>query len=176
MISEKMQEALNGQINWEMFSGYLYLSMSAYFDDLGLPGMAAWMKNQSGEEMFHAMKMYDYLCERGGRVELRAIDAPRGEWGSPLEAFEEALEHEQGVTARINAMMNLAVEEKDHAAGAFLQWFIEEQVEEEASVGDAVSKLKLVGDGGGLYMLDRELGKRVFTWPGTVPDPALAAK
>lgn len=165
MLSQKMQDALNGQINWELYSGYLYLSMSAYFQNLGLPGYASWMKSQSGEELFHAMKMFDYVSERGGHPKLAAVQAPRTEWASPLEAFQEALSHEEGVTARINGLLNLAVEEKDHAAITFLQWFINEQVEEEASVNDVVSKLKLVGDGGGIYMLDRELAQRTFSWP-----------
>ena len=165
MISQKMQDAINDQITWEFYSGYIYLSMSAWFDSQGLPGFAKWMMAQYKEEIFHGMKMLDYVGEAGGTVELGAIDKPRKEWSSPLEAFEEALEHERGVTARINNLANIAMDERDHATGIFLQWFISEQVEEEASVGEIVDKLKLVGDGGALFMLDRDMAARVFTEP-----------
>ena len=165
MMKEKIEKAFNDQINWEMYSGYIYLAMAAYFADKGLSGFAQWMKNQSGEELFHAMKMYDYVFERGGRVILKQIGAPEKEWDSPLEAFEEALEHERGVTERIDKMMDLAIKERDHASASFLQWFVDEQVEEEDSVGDVVDKLKLIGDGSALYHLDKELGARVFSWP-----------
>jgi ferritin len=165
MMKESIEKAFNDQINWELYSGYIYLAMAAYFADKGLSGFAQWMKNQSAEELFHAMKMYDYVNERGGRVVLGAVEAPQGEWDSPLAAFEEALAHEQGVTDRINKMMDLAMEERDHATISFLQWFVDEQVEEEDSVGEVVDKLKLIGDGAALYHLDKELGARVFTWP-----------
>jgi ferritin len=165
MMKDKIEAAFNDQINWEMYSGYIYLAMSAYFADKGLSGFARWMKNQAAEELFHAMKMYDYVNERGGRVVLKEIGAPQNEWDSPLAAFENALEHEQGVTERINSMMDLAINERDHASVSFLQWFVDEQVEEEDSVGDVVDKLKLAGDGAALYHLDKELGARVFTWP-----------
>lgn len=165
MMKPKIEKAFNDQINWEMYSGYIYLAMASYFSDKGLSGFARWMKNQAGEELFHAMKMYDYVNERGGRAVLKEIGAPPKEWKSSLDAFETALEHEQGVTERINKMMDLAIKEKDHASASFLQWYVDEQVEEEDSVGEIVAKLKLIGDGGAAYMLDKELGARVFTWP-----------
>ncbi|MEF2146028.1 MAG: ferritin [Desulfovibrionaceae bacterium] len=167
MLSPKMEAAINEQIKWEFFSGYLYLSMSAYFADLGLPGIAKWMEAQYQEEVFHAMKMFRYVNESGGRVTLQSIDQPQHEWKSPLDCFEFSLNHERLVTRRINDLATLAQEEKDHATFIFLQWFISEQVEEEDTFGDVVSKLKLVGDGGGLFMLDRDLGLRVFTPPTT---------
>jgi ferritin len=161
-----MEQALNDQINAEMYSSYLYLSMSAYFDSVSLSGMAHWMNQQAQEEMFHAMKMYHYVNERGGRVLLKTIDQPPHEWDSTLAVFEHILEHEQMVTGLINDLTNLALDLRDHATNIFLQWFISEQVEEEASAGEIVDKLKLInGDANGLFMLDSELGKRVFTLP-----------
>jgi len=161
MLSQKMQDALNEQINAEMYSSYLYLSMSAYFDSQNLKGCAQWMLVQSQEETVHAMKLFNYVQERGGRVTLKAIDAPATEWDSVLAAFEGAYAHEQKVTALINDLVTLAQAEKDYAANAMLQWFVEEQVEEEASVDEVVQKLKLVADApGGLFMIDRELGAR----------------
>ncbi|XPV77366.1 MAG: ferritin [Desulfovibrio sp.] len=165
MLSQKMQDAINDQITWEFYSGYIYMSMSAWFDSKGLPGFGKWMMAQYQEEISHGMKMFHYVGEAGGTVDLGAIEKPRKEWDSPLDAFEEALEHERGVTARINKLVNMAIEEKDHATNIFLQWFISEQVEEEATVGEIVDKLKLVGDGGALFMLDRDLASRVFTPP-----------
>lgn len=165
MLSEKLEAALNDQMNWEIYSAHIYLSMSAHFAQEGLGGISKWMYAQYQEEMFHAMKFFDYINEAGGHAKLGTIDAPPVSWESPLAAFENALEHEQGVTARINDIANLAMDERNHAVGIFLQWFIAEQVEEEDSVGDIVGKLKLVGDGGGLFMLDRDLGVRVFTAP-----------
>lgn len=165
MLSEKMQDALNAQMNWEIYSAHIYLSMSSHFEQVGLPGIAKWMDSQYQEEMFHAMQFFKYINEAGGHAKLGVIDAPPYEWASPLEAFEVALEHEQGVTARINALADLAIDERNHAVGIFLQWFISEQVEEEDTVSGIVGKLKLVGDGGGLFMLDNELGTRVFTPP-----------
>jgi ferritin len=165
MLSEKMQDALNDQMNWEIYSAHIYLSMSSHFAGAGLAGVSAWMYAQYQEEMFHAMRFFNYINEAGGHAKLGTIEAPPYEWESPLAAFEQALEHEQGVTARINALADLAMEERNHAVGIFLQWFISEQVEEEDSVGDIVGKLKMVGDGGGLFMLDRDLGTRVFTPP-----------
>jgi len=165
MLSEKMQDALNAQMNWEIYSAHIYLSMSSHFEQVGLAGVASWMNAQYQEEMFHAMKFFDYINEAGGHAKLSTIDAPPYEWESPLAAFEHALEHEQGVTSRINDLADLAVDERNHAVGIFLQWFIAEQVEEEDTVGGIVGKLKLVGDGGGLFMLDNELGSRVFTPP-----------
>lgn len=165
MLSEKLEAALNEQMNWEIYSAHIYLSMSSHFAQEGLGGFASWMTAQYQEEMFHAMKFFNYINEAGGHAKLGTIDAPQLSWETALSAFEEALEHEKGVTARINTIADLAVEEKNHAVGIFLQWFIAEQVEEEDSVGDIVGKLKLVGDGGGLFMLDRDLGVRVFTPP-----------
>jgi len=165
MLSKKMEKAINDQIKWEYFSAYLYLSLSAYFQNLGLPGFANWMDVQFQEEQAHARRMFDYVGEKGGRVTLQAIEAPQSVWKSPLDAFQYALNHEYAVTKRINDLMTLAQKENDHASAIFLQWYVSEQVEEEANFGDTVNKLKLVGDGGGLFMLDRELAARVFTAP-----------
>jgi len=168
MIDKKMQNAFNEQINAELYSAYLYLSMVAYFESINLPGFANWMRAQTQEELMHAMKIYDYVNERGGRVILKSIGEPQTEWESPLDAFEAAYEHEQKVTGLINGLVNLAIEEKDHAANMFLQWFINEQVEEESSADAIVQKLKLMADApGGMYMLDNEMGQRVFTPPVT---------
>ena len=168
MIDKKMQDALNEQINAELYSAYLYLSMVAYFESINLPGFATWMRAQTQEEVMHAMKIYDYVNERGGRVILKSIGEPQSEWESPLAAFEAAYGHEQKVTGLINGLVNLAIEEKDHAANMFLQWFINEQVEEESNADAIVQKLKLMADApGGMYMLDNEMGQRVFTPPVT---------
>jgi ferritin len=164
MLGEKTQKALNGQINAELYSSYLYLAMSAYFESVGLGGFSKWMQAQAQEELSHAMKFYHYVNERGGRVVLEAVEAPPSEWESPLAVFEATFRHEQKVTGLINDLVNLAMEEKDHATNSFLQWFVTEQVEEEATASEVVNKLKLMGDApGGLFMLDRELGTRVFT-------------
>lgn len=168
MLPEKMEKALNEQINAEMYSSYLYLSMESYFQSIGLAGFASWMRMQAQEEMFHAMKIYDFVYERGGRVILAAIDQPPAEWKSVLDVFENVLSHEQKVTGLINDLVNLALDERDHATNIFLQWFVTEQVEEEAGVGSVLDKLKLVGDDtSGLFVLEQELGKRVFTPPAT---------
>lgn len=175
MINEKIQEAFNRQINAEIYSSYLYLSMAAYFDSISLPGFANWMRCQSQEELLHAMKFFGFVNERGGRVNLSAIEGPPTEWSSPLKAFEDAYKHEQKVTGMVNSLVNLAIETKDHASNNFLQWFVKEQVEEEASADAVVKKLKLVGDkGNGLFMIDRELGARSFTYPaaGVSEEPA----
>ena len=159
MLSEKIQTALNDQINMELGAYYTYLSMSAYFESLGLRGFSSWMFTHSQEEMTHAMKIYDYIHSRLGRVSLKAVAAPRAEWNSALEAFEDAMHHEQAVTASIGRLVTLARVENDHATDSFLKWFVDEQVEEEELVDDAIRKLKLVGNNGpGLYMLDQELG------------------
>jgi len=166
MLSPKMEKALNGQINAEFFSSYLYLSMNAHFAATGLPGCARWMEAQAQEEWFHGMKIYNYLLERGGKVKLEAIPKPKGSWASPLAVFKDVLAHEQKVTGLINDLMDLAVAEKDHATSIFLSWFVSEQVEEEATASGIVDKLKLIGkDAGGLFALDSELGQRVFTPP-----------
>jgi ferritin len=164
MFSEHMERALNEQINAELFSSYLYLSMAAYFESLNLEGFASWMKMQSDEETMHAMKFYDYIHSRGGRVVLTAIGEPQKDWDSPKDAFEAALEHERMITGRINDLVAIADSEKDNASHHFLMWFVTEQVEEEESVGNVVSKLELVADHpGGLFMMDRELAKRSVT-------------
>ncbi|MBN2232379.1 MAG: ferritin [Deltaproteobacteria bacterium] len=161
MLSKKMEKAFNDQINAELYSSYLYLSMSACFSAMNFEGFAQWMKSQALEESVHAMKIYHYVIERGGDVTLQPIDGPDTKWDTPLAAFEAAYAHEQYVTGRINDLMNLAIKEKDHAATIFLQWFVSEQVEEEATADGIVKKLKLVGDkGNGLFMIDRELGAR----------------
>ena len=165
-MKKKMLKALNEQINAEMFSSYLYLSMESYFQSISLTGFAAWMRAQVQEEMMHAMKFYDFVNERGGKVTLEAIAKPESLWDSPLAAFEAIQKHEEHVTSLINDLVDLAISEKDHATNNFLQWFVSEQVEEEASVGEVVEKLKLIKDNpSGLFMMDAELGKRVFTMP-----------
>ena len=159
----KMIDAFNEQIKNEFYSAYMYLSMSAYFADLGLPGFAAWMRVQAQEEVTHATKMYDYVLTRGEKVVLKAIDAPPATWKSPLEVMQAGLEHEKFVTKCLNELTDLAVKEKDHASQIFLAWYITEQVEEEQSFGDIVNALKLIkGEGQGLLMMDRELGARTF--------------
>ena len=166
MLSKKIEEALNDQFNFEMFSANIYLSMASYFDSTNLTGLANWMKIQYQEEMAHTMKFYDFINDRGGRVLMKALDAPPTMWATPLAAFENALAHEQLVTGRINNMVTLAMEEKDHATVNFLQWFVAEQVEEESSVEAVIQKLKLMADApGGLFLLDSELSQRVFTPP-----------
>lgn len=166
MLGQKMQDALNEQINAELFSAYLYYAMQAYFESLSLKGCAHWMQLQTLEEMSHANKMADYINERGGRVELKPIEGPQREWSSPLAVFEATYEHETKVTGLINKLVDLAVSESDHATNNFLQWFVAEQVEEEASADEIVQKMKLAGSSeGGLFLLDQELAKRPFTLP-----------
>jgi ferritin len=161
MLSSKVEKALNSQVNAEMYSAYLYLSMNAFFRSINLDGFANWMYNQAQEEMMHAMKFYDFICQRGGRVHLDAVAAPPKSWGSPLEVFEETLRHEQKVTGLINDLVEVALGERDHASHIFLQWFVTEQVEEEESAETIVNQLKMIGDAkSGLYMIDKELGKR----------------
>jgi ferritin len=161
MLSDKMQTALNGQMNAELYSSYLYLSMNAYFKSVNLDGFATWMYYQAQEELEHALKFYDFICQRGGRVQLAQIEAPPSEWNSPLAVFEDTLAHEQKVTGLINDLVEVANEERDHASQIFLQWFVSEQVEEEDSVGGVLEQLKLMGEAkGGLFMMDREMAKR----------------
>jgi len=163
MLSDEMIEALNKQINEEFYSAYLYLSMSAYFDSIGLKGFANWMMVQHKEEMDHGMKIYRYLFSQGARVKLLPIKEPPQSWDSPLHAFEETLKHEQHITKCINDLVDLAEELKDRATYNFLQWYIDEQVEEEENDREIIDKLKLVGDGrAGLFMLDRELSQRKY--------------
>jgi ferritin len=166
MLSETINKALNDQINAELYSSYLYYAMAAYFDDIGLPGASHWMKNQAVEEMLHAHKFFTYIADRGGRVALDAIDKPQAEWPSPLAAFEDAYKHEVKVTGLINGLVKLAREESDFNTDNFLQYFVAEQVEEEASADEIVQKFKLVDESkGGLFMIDRELATRVITLP-----------
>ncbi len=166
MLSEKMAQALNKQLNAELYSAYLYLSMAAYHYSINLNGFANWMTVQNQEETMHAMKFYHFINERGGRIRLDTIDKPATTWSSPLEVFEETLKHEEKVTGLINNLVDLAIAERDHASNAFLQWFITEQVEEEASANEIIQNLKLAGnDPHALFMLDRELATRVFTPP-----------
>jgi ferritin len=161
-----MEEALNGQINAELYSAYLYLSMESYFRSLNLSGFANWMRVQVQEELMHAIKIYDFVNECGGRVTLKAIEGPPTKWESPLAVFEAVYAHEQKVTGLINELVDLAIKEKDHATNTFLQWFVNEQVEEEDSADQVVQKLKMIkNDPGGLFLVDRELGQRVFTPP-----------
>jgi ferritin len=171
MLNNDMEKALNAQVNAEMYSAYLYLSMSAFFQSKSLSGFAGWMRVQAQEEMVHAMKFYDFINERGGRVILEPIEAPPTDWDSPLATFEAVYAHEQKVTGLINELVELALEKHDHATNIFLQWFVSEQVEEEDSANEVVEKIKLVGDAkGGLFMLDRELGQRVFTPPAATSE------
>ena len=166
MISEKMEKAFNDQINAELYSEYLYLSMRAYFETLNLKGFVNWMNIQVQEEHAHAMGMFDYVHARGGRVILKAIDAPETDWASPLSVFEHILKHEEHVTSLINGLADVADEVKDRAALGFLNWYIKEQVEEEESVGSVLATLKLIGnDSQGLLALDKELAARVFNPP-----------
>jgi ferritin len=156
-----MQDAINDQINKELYSAYLYLSMAAYFEDNNLPGFAHWMRVQEAEEREHAMKFYDFLLERGGRVLLKAIDAPKTEWKSTLEVAEEVAAHEAKVTASIYALYETALKEKDYPAQVMLQWFITEQAEEEKNAAEIVANLKLIEKGGtAVFVLDHQLGKR----------------
>ncbi|MDD4309132.1 MAG: ferritin [Candidatus Cloacimonetes bacterium] len=166
MISKKLQDAINAQINRELFSEYLYISMQAWFANQNLDGCANWMDAQGKEERFHAMKFFNYVIERGGKVELKAIEQPTIDFETPLKAFMAALNHEQFITKSINDLMDLAIKEKDHASRGLLQWYVDEQVEEESAADKIVSRLKMIGsDIHALFMLDSELGQRVFTPP-----------
>ncbi|NLL37257.1 MAG: ferritin [Fretibacterium sp.] len=160
MISKKMVAAINDQIKAEFDSAFIYLGMSAYFEDSDLPGMAHWMRKQYEEEVEHAEKFMDHLYERGATVKIQEVAKPKEKYDGPLDVFKETLKHEQHVTALIHKLMDLAVEEKDYATQSMLQWFIDEQVEEEASVTAIIKSLELLGGSGGIYMLDRELGRR----------------
>lgn len=161
MIGKTMQDAMNEQINKELFSSYLYLSMAAYFEAKNLPGFAHWMRMQADEEREHAMKFYDFILDCSGRVELKAIEAPKTDWNSNLEVAQEVAAHEAKVTASINALYELALKEKDYPAQVMLQWFIAEQVEEEKSAAEIVADLKLIEERGtAVLMLDHRLGKR----------------
>ena len=166
MISEKMEKAFNDQINKELYSEYLYLSMKGYFERLNLKGFVNWLDIQTKEEHAHAMGMYDYVHTRGGKVVLEAIDKPETDWASPVACFEQVLSHEEYVTSRINALMDVADGEKDRAALSFLDWYLKEQVEEESNVGNVLAKLQLIGDDKhALLLLDKDLATRVFNPP-----------
>ena len=166
MIKKNIQAAINGQINAELYSAYLYLSMAAYFQSISLKGAANWMRVQSQEELVHAMKLYDYLSGIGGRITLSAIDAPPTSWDSPQDVFNAVYIHEQKVTGLINSLVGLARSEDDYETGSMLQWFVDEQVEEEASAGEVLRKVKSAGDSpGAMSIIDGELGTRVFTPP-----------
>ncbi len=163
MLSENIQNAINRQINAELYSSYLYVAMAMYFESVDMSGAAKWMNSQAQEELVHADKFMNYVNERGGRVILDAIGKPPVEWKSVLDTFEAALDHERKVSSMINDLVTLARGENDHMTDNFLQWYVAEQVEEEASAGEVVRKLKLIGDsGGGRFMIDNELGQRVF--------------
>lgn len=172
MLKDKIMEALNEQINAELYSAYLYLSMSAYFESVDLAGHANWTRCQAQEELVHAMKIYDHVNERNGRVNLKPIAGPPVEWDSPTGVFQNVYDHEVHVTDLINKLVDLSLQENDHTTTTFLQWFINEQVEEEASANEVLQKLKRVGnDGAGIFMLDQELAGRVFIPPPPEGEP-----
>ncbi len=161
MIKNEMIIAINNQISKEMYSSNLYLSMAAYFHNANLNGFANWMRVQAQEEMMHALKFFDYLLNRGANIEIGNIDAPKRDWSSPLNAFEESLAHEMSITESINNLADLAINLKDHATFNMLQWFIQEQVEEEATVNEICDRLRLTeGSAGGLFILDHEMKQR----------------
>lgn len=166
MIKKKMEDALNKQLNAELYSSYIYLSMSGVLERMGLPGFANWMRVQAEEETAHGMKFYNHILERGGTIKLTAIQTPPSDWTTVMEILEATLEHEQKITGLINGLVDLALKEKDHASHMFLQWFVTEQVEEEANVDEIIQKLKLTeGDKGALFMMDKDMGARVFVPP-----------
>jgi ferritin len=161
MINKAMEKSLNDQINAEIYSFYLYLAMSTHFQQANFGGFARWMRAQAQEEMSHALKFIDYVHDRGGAVTLAAIEQPKGTWASVLAAFTDAHTHEKSITKRINTLMDKAIAAKDHATANMLQWFVKEQVEEEAALEPIVTRLQAIGDApGALYYLDHELGKR----------------
>jgi ferritin len=166
MLSKKIEQAINKQINAELWSAYLYLSMASYFESIGLKGFSNWMWVQAREEVTHAMRFYHHVVDRNGRAIFTAIDKVPTEWKSPLHSFEETLNHEVKVTGLINNIVNLAIAEKDHTTVNMLQWFVNEQVEEEASASEILQRLKLIGkDTSALFLVDKELSARVFTPP-----------
>ncbi|MGA9099802.1 MAG: ferritin [Methanotrichaceae archaeon] len=165
MLSQKMTDALNGQANREFYSAYLYLSMSAYFESLNMNGMANWMRVQAGEELVHAMKMYDYVVASGGRAKMLAIEEPQSSWQSPEAAFQHVWNHERAVTGLIKALVGVSLSEKDAATNKFLQWYLDEQVEEEESSDTVLNKVKAGGDASKLRAVDKELGQRRFKFP-----------
>lgn len=166
MIKKEVLEAINEQINAEAYSAYMYLSMAAYFEDMGLSGFANWMKVQFQEESAHSIKFFNYLTERGGRVSLKAIAQVPVDFNGVVDVFEKTLAHEMHVTSLINNLIDVSIKSSDHASQSFLKWFIDEQVEEEANVEKILQTLKLInGQGNGIFMMDRELGQRVFVDP-----------
>lgn len=161
MLSNKMLKALNTHLNEELYSSYLYLSMAAYFEARNLKGFSNWMRIQSAEENLHGMKFFNYILQKGGKVTLTQINAPKVEWKGIPEVFADTLKHEQKITGLINKLVEAAIAEKDYATHTFLQWFVTEQVEEEANVEEIIQKIEMIGDNkSGLYMLDNELGSR----------------
>lgn len=166
MLNKKIEKKINEQINEELFSAYLYLAMSAYCEDINLPGFANWMTVQFEEEQFHAMKFINYINERGGRVELEALEKPQVEWKNMIDVFEATLKHERHITSKINEIVDLAIEERDHATVSFLNWYVDEQVEEEDTAEGILDQLKMInGEGNGMLMLDKEMAARTFTAP-----------
>ncbi len=164
MISAKMLKALNAHLNEEFYSSYLYLSMAAYFEAKNLKGFANWFRIQSTEEQMHGMKFFNFILQKGGKVSLSQIKAPKIEWKDTSEIFSDTLKHEQKITGLINKLVEVAMLEKDFATNNFLQWFVTEQVEEEANVEEIIQKIEMIGDNkSGLYMLDNELGSRTLT-------------
>ena len=163
MLTKRIEDELNAQINAEYWSAYFYLSMSAYLGNEGLADASSWFRVQYQEEISHALKFFDYIIERGGKVDLMPIPEVQSEWNGIIDIFEETLKHEQKVTSLINNLMDIAIEEKDHAAKSFLQWYVDEQVEEESGVQTILDQLKMVeGRGNGLFMIDKDLGQRSF--------------
>lgn len=166
MIHKEVLDALNAQINAESYSAYFYLSMSAYFENIGLPGFAHWMKIQYQEESAHALKFFNYVTDRNGKVVLKAIDQVPVDFDSIVDVFEKTLTHEIHVTSLINNLVEVSIKVKDHASQSFLKWFVDEQVEEESNVEKILATLKLInGQGNGIFMMDRELSQRVFVDP-----------
>ena len=163
MLSKKMEKALNEQINKEMYSAYLYMAMSADTTHKGLAGFANWFMVQYQEEMEHAMRIYNYINEQGGKVKLEAIEKPPSSFNDPLDMFKKTLEHEQFITKSIHELVSLARKENDYATEIFLQWFVTEQIEEEANDNEIIDKLEMIGNkGNGIYLIDRELAQRTF--------------
>lgn len=170
MINKRVEAAINQQVNAELYSAYLYLSMAAYFERQNLQGFANWMRVQFQEEQFHGLRMFDFINARGGSVSLLPIDGPKTEWKSVIEVFEDTLAHEQHVTSLINNLIDVSTQEKEYASINFLQWFINEQIEEESNAEKILFQLRVFeGKGQGLLMLDRELAARVFTPPNVAP-------
>lgn len=166
MIKESVNSAFNKQINEELYSSYLYLSMAAYFEGLSLKGFANWMKIQTQEETAHAMGLFEYIHTRDGKVILQSVAQPPSEWASPEEVFEAVLKHEQYITEKISELMDICEDEKDRLSLSFLQWYIKEQAEEESTANDILTKLKLIkSDANALLLLDAELGARTFVAP-----------